>query len=164
MRRETSSGGCFPDLPLDRLDPPQVRPVFSCPDVIADSLSRLGGVHLRVTLLRVLLPASKDAILDAIAGVDDATLIVEMVSDGSLLVLAYGPRAADFDGDRLVAAELAMRLLGALAGQLDLECLAAAQVALLHSWSDGLDPATVCTHDLACAPLVPLHTLLRLAA
>ncbi|MGF1610895.1 MAG: hypothetical protein ACFCUQ_15945 [Kiloniellales bacterium] len=150
--------------------------MFSCPDAIADSLSRLGRLHLRLTLLRVLLPAQgspqgspqdargRETVLEAVADVDDPSLIVEMASDGSLLVLAYGPRSASAEGDRLVAAELAIRLLGALSKRLDLELLAAAQVAVLHSWSDGLDPATASQHELACEPLVPLHTLLRLAA
>lgn len=160
---ETSSGGCLPDLPLYRLDPPQVRPVFSSGSAIADMLRRLSGVRVRVTLCRLALPCTPEVTADIVAEIEDPTLVAEMAPDGSVTLLDLGPRPQGPDGDATVAAAIARRLFGLLAEHPDCACLAEARLSVSHCWTDCLDGARASLEQLLCLPADSLN-LLRPAA
>ena len=160
---ETSSGGCLPDLPLSRLDPPQVRPVFSSTHAIGQAIARLSGVRVRVTLCRLRLPggtAEIDRIAEAIA---DPSLIVEVAPDRSVLILAIGPRQGGCEGDAKTASMISDRILGVLAKRQGCEVLAAAHLVTLHGWSDCLDSGAALFDELSCQSPTPLLALLRAA-
>ena len=160
---ETSSGGCLPDLPLSRLDPPQVRPVFSSTHAIGQAITRLSGVRVRVTLCRLRLPGGTAEAHRVARSIADPSFIVETGSDGSVLVLAIGPRRGGRDGDAETAASLSDRILAILAKRHDDRFLAASQLSMLHCWSDCLDSGAVLFDELSCQPATPLVALLRAA-
>ena len=160
---ETSSGGCLPDLPLSRLDPPQVRPVFSSKKAIGQAIARLSGVRVRVTLCRLRLPAGLSKVNRIAEAIADPSFIVETASDGSILVLAVGPRRSGRDGDAETAAMISDRLLALLAKRHDYQFLASAHLSMLHCWSDCLDTGAVLFEELSCQPSTPLVAPLRAA-
>ncbi|WP_193370388.1 hypothetical protein [Pelagibius marinus] len=88
--------GYSPELPLRRPGGPKTRPAISgspppsgLPKGIANSLRRLRGLHLRLSLCRVTLAPGCDSRL---SGIDDRSLIAEMADDGALIVIFIHPQ------------------------------------------------------------------------
>jgi len=99
-------------------------------------------------------------IAEAIA---DPSLIVETARDGSVLILAIGPRQSGRDGDAKTAAMISERIVALLAKRQDYEFLAAARLSMLHCWSDCVDSGAALFDELSCQPATPLVALLRAA-
>ena len=156
-------GNCLPDLPLDRLDLPQVRPVFSYPNAVASALERLSGIRLRLTLCRLVVPCGRRVSLKIAAAIDDPALIADVASDGSILVLAIGPRLRGAPGDKSSEATIAGTLLDALARFQATGPRFGGRLAVLHCWADALDSQSTLLNELLLQPTQPLTAIVHSA-
>lgn len=126
-------------------------------------MARLAGVRVRVTLCRLRLPGDRATADRLAAAMVDPSLIVETAQDGSILVLAVGPRQGGRQGDAETASTISGRIVALLADRFDCEFLASARLSMLHGWSDCLDSGAVLFDELSCQPATPLVALLRAA-
>ena len=161
---QTSQGSCLPDLPLSRLDLPQVRPVFSSSNAVGLALQRLAGLRVRVSLCRLWLPCGRLRSLRIAEAIDDPSLIVDVAPDGAVLVLAVGPRAPGPAGDAAMASTIAEKLLSALADSHQGPPIRRARLSVMHGWTDSIDAATMMCSGLAIEPSRTLADVLEIAA
>lgn len=148
MYFHTSSERRLPDLPLHRLDLPQVRPVFSFANRADQALRKLSGLRLRVTLCRIALDQgaaalSRSVINEIVARIDDQSLIVGTERDGGIVILALGRRDDGRRGDLQIELSLQETLGQAVAAALAARnATLPVRMVLVHHWSDELDAET----------------------
>ena len=141
--------GFSPELPLRRPGGPTARPAHSVPDGIKDSLRRLRGLHLRLSLCRIGLRQGSDGRLLA---VDDAYLIAEPARDGSLIVVFIHPPGVDDDAS---AEQVLMQRLQVTLHKQGLPVWAL-RFAMFHCDAAAIDDGAAILDALFDQPLRPL--------
>ena len=150
--------GYSPELPLRRPGGPKTRPALSAlrmPGAIVTSLRRLRGLHLRLSLCRVILAPGCDGRLGPI---DDPSLIAELAEDGSLIIIYIHPQGIS-DGD--AAGGVAARLVQTLdeAGM----PLRAMRITIVPCDATAIDEIDGSLAVMAGQPSRPLLSLVRRA-
>lgn len=147
--------GYSPELPLRRPGGPKARPALSAssrpvslPGAIADSLRRLRGLHLRLSLCRVTLAGGCDSRL---FGIEDRSLIAALADDGSLIVIFIHPQGID---DAEAAGGVCDRLEQALShSSVPLEAL---RIAILPCDAAAIDDSDATMQVMMGLPSRPL--------
>ena len=158
---KTSSDLCLPDLPHTRPDHPQVRPPFFSASGLDRALGQLAGLHLRLTLCRLSLKADRGTRLAAAEALQNPSLMISDLDDGSLLILYIGPRRAGSEGDLEAEREVTKKLrevLGEIPDAGDFT------VAMTHCWSDAMDLRYGVDDPFALVPAASLRHRKRAAA
>lgn len=142
--------GFSPELPLRRPGGPTARPASSLPDGIRESLRRLRGLNLSLSLCRVSLVPGSDGRLTAL---EDAHFIAEPTADGALVVVFIYPPGVN---DSAAAEQVLSR---DLAAGLDRHGLAsqAVRIAVLHCDAAAIDDGQALVALLSEQPQRPLN-------
>lgn len=162
--QKTSSEIDLPDLPHTRPDLPQVRPSFSPGMGVERALGRLAGTHLRVTLCRLSPESGWDAASALAEALEDPSLLVSQLDDGTLWILDAGPRSSGRAGDFEAEAAINRKLCAAVA-QLGLgETFEGTTVSVVHCWADAIDLSHGASDPFALASSERLDRQERVAA
>ena len=162
--QETSPDLFLPDLPHTRPDPPQVRPSFSFGSALHRALTRLAGIHLRISLCRLTLAGGWRAAAELAEAIKDPGLLVGLRDDGSLWVLWAGPRQPGAEGDLLARRTILRKLGGVLGNPSRLNGDAGLRGAIMHCWADELDVSCGSADPFALLPAEPLDQVTLAAA
>lgn len=106
-------------------------------------LRRLRSAHVRITLVRLVLPAHVPGAEQAAASIaqelDDSYGMAGVMWDGSVVAAFFGPRQSGTAGDRQQTWAILRRLRQALR-RADIERSAAgASVSVIHRWTDEIE-------------------------
>lgn len=105
-------------------------------------LRRLNSAHIRISLVRLVLPvhvAGAEQIAANIAqDLDDSYGMAGVMWDGSVVAAFFGPRQAGTAGDRQQTWAILRRLRQALR-KAGVERSSGASISLIHRWTDEID-------------------------
>ena len=105
-------------------------------------LRRLSAAHVRISLVRLVLPAHVAGAEQAAARIaqdlDDAYGMAGVMWDGSVVAAFFGPRQAGAAGDRQQTRAILRRLRQALRNAGIERSAPGASVSLLHRWTDEI--------------------------
>lgn len=105
-------------------------------------LRRLGAAHVRISLVRLVLPAhitgTEQAAARIAQGLDDSAGMAGVMWDGSIVAAFFGPRQAGPAGDRQETRAILRRLRHALRDAGIDRSAMGASVSLIHRWTDEI--------------------------
>ena len=129
-----------------------------------ETMRRLRGSRLRLSLCRLDFPLGQEAALDLAATVEDPALITGFDACGRLLILYVGPRPDGPRGDALAFTTIMSKLRKAFDRRGEGWRPAGGRIATLHTWADTLSDSTSLLRELDLMPVIPLAAVLRAAA
>jgi hypothetical protein len=129
-----------------------------------DTLRRVRGVRLRLSLCRVDFPLGQETTLELAGAVDDPSLIAGYDACGRLLILFLGPRPDGARGDAVAFTTIMSKLRNVMSrdcGQMSAE---GGRIVTVHSWSDVFSDARSILAELDQAAVIPLAAVMAHAA
>lgn len=131
---------------------------------LEETLRRLRGIRLRLTLCRIDFPLGREGALEMAAAVEDPSLIAGYDACGRLLVLYLGPRPEGARGDAVAFTTIMSKLRGALARDDRPANVEGGRIVTLHGWSDALADSKSMLRELDQVPVIPLAAVMAHAA
>ncbi len=131
---------------------------------LEETLRRLRGIRLRMTLARIDFPLGQESALELAAAIDDHSLIAGYDACGRLLILYLGPRPEGARGDAVAFTSIMSKLRTALADGDHAVDIDGGRIVTLHGWSDALSDTKSIMRELDQSPVMPLAVVIPQAA
>ncbi len=131
-------------------DPPRAAPAPQVPQVIDQTLQRLRGLHVKLSLFELEMPDNQN-VAPTLTETDDPALLLAVAGKGSLAALYIRPNGqSDAEASKLVAEKLRLtvqRYGGSITG---------AKLTAVHRAADALSDGASLYAELVVAPKVSL--------